>query len=53
MMLGRRKAGLVRNTSWRKRPGFKGNVLSGRLSGGLKSARSLEISRAVNIHAGN
>jgi hypothetical protein len=54
MVINRRRAGLAtRNISRRERPGFIGNVFSGRLGSGLKSARSLEISGAVNIHTGN
>jgi hypothetical protein len=50
---GRGRAGLAARNSNRRRTGFVGDVLSSRLSSGLKSARGLEISRAVNIHAGN
>jgi hypothetical protein len=54
MVIDRRRAGLAtRNNNRRRRPGFIGNVLSSRLGSGLKSVRSLEISRAVNIHTGN
>ena len=53
MMSGRSGAGLAARNSNRRSTGFIGDVLSGRFSGGLESARGLEISRAVNIHAGN
>lgn len=54
MMSRGSRAGLAaRSNNRSRRTGFIGNVLSSRLSGSLESARGLEISRAVNIHAGN